>query len=273
MGAKKICISMVACGVVALPLTGYAAVGSVISSFEVSVVESPMWKLDIYRDADYLYLLSYDPEYSDAWLERYTLPGCQRTSVSLEWPQYYVPARVDHSVLGSGYAVVTSRTELFTFSTTTGSFIGSQTMAYGRYRYAYIPGSPYIYTGEGRSVYRLTTSGQLISSFQVIGELCAATGSFMDQAGEYIITEHNYSPRHDYVYSSGGSLLASFNVQEISLLELHVCGPGYPPSHGTTYWRYRGIANGRGCIYQLDLGNTTTNVVPASLGRIKAIYE
>jgi hypothetical protein len=186
-------------------------------------------------------------------------------------PPYSVDA--DSSILGPGYITYNATpTQLWTFSLSTGSRVQVLNLETRSERYAYIPGSSYIFLGDTGVTYRCTTGGSVLSSFPVSGTLNGASAEFNGYNGEYLITESGGTPNKTAnVYTGDGSFVSSFSVLA-GHGSVGKCGPGYPAYYGTTYWRCVRFLGGYVWCYQIDLG-ATTNVIPASLGKIKAIYN
>jgi hypothetical protein len=135
-----------------------------------------------------------------------------------------------------------------------------------------------MYVGEyGGYVYRFTTAGSLVGSFAApygTREL-AATRYFKGCGGEYIITAAKEYSKPAHVYTNTGSLVGSFKVPTSEYgtnTYGAVCGAGYPARYGTTYWCIRSKTFDYFMLYQLDLGANPA-VTPASVGRIKALFE
>jgi len=88
---------------------------------------------------------------------------------------------------------------------------------------------------------------------------------------EYVITQYGNSSFA--VYTPGGSLVTIFPNGSPGVYGIAV-DPGYPSSYGPTLW---GIDYYSGYCYQIDLGNgdgtDQTNVTPASLGKVKALFR
>jgi hypothetical protein len=251
--------------------TATASVGSIINSFQVPAIYPPEMTCGVYRDDNYVYVVFYD--ISDYfYLKRYAPDGTPAGYVWL-YPEPYTgpPIGADHAIQGPGYITFPwSSYFALTFSLATGQIVGSFNFSPPSDYYAYIPGSQYLYTRYQGIAYRRTTSGSVLGSFPVTGILGAATGEFNGSNGEYIITEYGSTDNYAYVYTGDGSFVSSFSA--LYSRDDPTCGPGYPAWYGTTYWRFVKDGAYYGTCYQIDLG-ATTNVVPASLGKIKAIYR
>ncbi len=239
----------------------WGAVGSVISSFE--------WPgaLNVYRDGDYAYSVA-----SPNALRAYTANGSFVNSVNLSGLTGAGDA--DHSVLGGAYlAVLDGKNMLRDYVKSTGSLARSVAVP-DKIGYAYIPGGAYMYVAAGSYVNRYRTTGSLVSSFRIFGPYIgglAATRTYEGRSGEYVIVPvWAYDSDAGMVYTGAGSMVGTFTVP--GLTRGCVCGPGHPPSWGTTFWCNSEVGAGRRYAYQLDLGNGTA-VEPTSLGRVKALFR
>ena len=258
---RKLAIITAAALTALVALCAWGAVGSVISSFPWPGARN------VYRDADYAYSVA-----SPNTLRAYTVNGSLVNSVSLAGLTDAGDA--DHSVLGGAYlAVLAGKNMLRDYVISTGSLARSVAVA-NCVGYAYIPGGAYKYVAAGAYVYRYKTGGSLVSSFRILGPYIggiAATGAFNGQSGEYVIVAvWAYDSDVGMVYTGAGSAVATFTIPGTTYG--CVCGPGYPPSFGTTFWCNSEVGAGRRYAYQLDLGNGTA-VAPVSLGRIRALFR
>jgi hypothetical protein len=235
-------------------------VGSVISSFQWPGARN------VYRDGDYAYSVA-----SPNTLRAYTVNGSLVNSVNLAGLTDAGDA--DHSVLGGAYlAVLDGANLLRDYVISTGSLARSVAVP-DKTGYGYIPGGAYMYVAAGAYVHRYTTAGSLVSSFRILGPYIggiAATRTFEGRSGEYVVVAvWAYDSDVGMVYTATGSTVATFSIPGTT----HgcVCGPGYPPSFGTTFWCNSDASGGRRA-YQLDLGNGTA-VAPVSLGKVKALFR
>lgn len=270
-GLMKLITVGAALAVAAVPASG--SVGSIISSFKVNVYYPPEMTLGVYRDAEYVYIVTYDYG-GNFYLIRCEPDGTRRGNINLGYYPHgpLPPNGADHSVVGTGFISFPWGYSglLTTNSTSTGYLVKSEKRRPYFDEYAFIPGGQYIYTSQDRVVYRFTMSWTLVNSFTISrGSVHAATAYFNGHEGEYIIVEAGY-PNFAYVYTGAGSFVTSFPV--IHSGKDTVCGPGYPSSYGTTYWRFIKTAPNYGWCYQIDLGATSA-ITPASVGRIKALYR
>lgn len=265
----------------------HAGVGSIISSFYMSGSSSPQ-AVAIYRDADFVYgILESGPHDEHEYaLSTYAPNGSALSSIPLSCSPGWAIYRInwlddaDHSLRGDGYfGVIGMGIHLppfgLEFSIKSGSIVGSFPTISESTAYAYIPGGRYIYVGQNypSAIFRLTTSGSLVSSFQPrhVCEHLAATDYFKGLKGAYLITYGGGSALYHHIYTDEGSLVGSFWLGPFAMTFAGVCGPGYPPHYGITYWCI-GWGDGGFWCYQIDLANGVA-VVPASVGKIKALFR
>ncbi len=271
MGKGSIKIIAVGAALAVAALPAYGVVGSVISSFRVNVYYPPEMTAGVYRDAAYVYIVTYDYG-ENFYLIRYTPDGTKAGTIGLGYLPFgpvLLPYGADHSVSGAGYVSIPfDDGYLLTYSTSTGSLVESIQREPYFDQYAFIPGGRYIYVCLRRVVYRMTRAWSLVNSFPVEGLLGAATEDFNGGHGQYIITERYGATA--YIYTGAGSFVSTFST--IRSGKDTACGPGYPPSYGTTYWRFIKTASDHGWCYQIDLSGATA-VAPSSLGKVKALFR
>ncbi|HUV86674.1 MAG TPA: hypothetical protein VMX79_06130 [bacterium] len=271
MGKEYVKLITVGAALAVAANVAYGEVGSVISSFRVNVYYPPEMTTGVYRDAAYVYIVTYDYG-ENFYLIRYTPDGTKAGTIGLGYLPFgpaLLPYGADHSVSGAGYVSFSfDDGYLLTYSTSTGSLVESIQREPYFDQYAFIPGGRSIYVGLGSVVYRMTRAWSVVNSFPFQGFLGAATEDFNGGHGQYIITERYGTTA--YVYAGTGSLVSTFST--IHSGKDTVCGPGYPASYGTTYWRFINTASDYGWCYQIDLGGATA-VAPASLGKVKALFR
>ncbi|MEE9457532.1 MAG: hypothetical protein V3W11_10330 [bacterium] len=235
-----------------------------------------MFVQGIYRDSSYVYAVVGDYTKNHNMLNKYTVSGSLVGGTGLAGP-YCSYGDADHSTLGSGYfAAIYGKSSVRDINLATGSLVSSWSPLADMYGYAYIPGGAYKYVlAEGRTVYRFTVTGSLVSSFAVgWGKSLAASDRFAGRSGEFVIVAADGAVK---VYSGGGSLVRTFAVSRPPYFrhDTAVCGPGYPAECNTTLWAHltdRMPPWDRDCVYQVSLGNGVA-VAPASVGRIKALFR
>jgi hypothetical protein len=72
-----------------------------------------------------------------------------------------------------------------------------------------------------------------------------------------------------------GSLVGSWPIPFSGFHLAGVCGDAYPSSYGASLWEItQNDGNNSYWVYQTDIdARGATNVLPASLGKVKAIYR
>jgi len=250
--------------------------GSIISSFRIGSLWGYYYCIS--RDNSYVYVIMDYQEGGGSPLKAYTPDGEFAFSSGVGSPFHF---EADHSVLGDGYLAVVhwyQTMRIYDYVARTGSVVGSWAPLEKMYSYAFIPGGRYKYVVSGEYaqdyyVYRFTKEGSLVSSFSTglgIGGL-AATDKFAGRDGEYLVVAKRW---YRYVYTTSGSLIASFNhYQSDTTNHGCVCGPGYPADYGTTLWYLQSVRyENDAYVFQAYLGNGVA-VAPASVGKIKALYR
>lgn len=243
------------------------APGDIISSFPVT--SHTTWPAGVYRDGTYVYfVVSWPPEPSDS-AYKYTPAGEFVDHFHFKIWNWYPLNDPDHSRLGDGY--MTAGTEgnfLITYELATGNWVGNTPIGiYDIGGYAYRGGGARFAfaTDDAGTTYKFNPAWHVVSSFAWGGAL-AATDRYDGRSGNYVIV--NSTPA--YVYTGAGSLVGTFANRGGRGC---TCGPGYPAGWGTTFWNYRTISATEYMVYQIDLGNATVSILPASAGRIKALFR
>jgi hypothetical protein len=245
----------------------FAGVGDVISSFRAT--SGTDYAGGVYRDDTYVYVAFYSTGIY-YYIKKYTPAGSYVGVLYLGSPWQWPLTDADHSRRGAGYVTIaTDASSLFTYDLSTGNRVEAINLGlYDIWGYAYRPGARYAFASEDSSqfIFKYDASWSVVSSFRWGGAL-AATDRYKGRPGDYVIVDS--TPAR--VYTGNGSLVGTFPNGRDVIGRGCVCGPGYPASWGTTYWRYEGWS---GCwVYQIDLGNTNVAVAPASAGRIKALFR
>lgn len=265
-----------AAALAALTSAAVAVPGDVISHFSLSGNIYPV-AAAMYRDATYAYGVYDAGPGGELW--RYTPAGTFVSSFTL--PGATGPVDADHCHLGSGYMVVLDGgTRISAYDVGTGSLLGSFALPAAGDGVAYSAASGYYYGSAFNTIFRITTEGSLVSSFgggPDAGTL-AATDRFAGASGEYVIVNpkaQGVNPTR--VYTGAGSFVASFTFSgpypTMDLRYGAVAGDGYPPSVGTTMWLVLRTDFIWRSAYQIDLGNASPAVTPASLGAVKALFR
>jgi hypothetical protein len=257
----------------AVPALG--SLGSVISSFKVA--DNWYTYADaVSRDGTYVYYITHDYQ-TPAFCLNYRYPGGGGTGGVFIG---YFPAShgdADSSVLGSGYIADIYREgsgpqTITDFDITTGSAVGSWAPLSSMQGYAYDAALGIRYVGSSHYVFRYNGRGSLLNSFSVPVNISgvAATREFAGRPGEYVIV-------------TGGDYWYAFTGQGVEVARVPVpwsnggigesaCGPGYPSEYGTTLWCLGIIGLYDTYVFQFSLHNATA-VVPASVGKVKALFR
>jgi hypothetical protein len=281
---KKIIVALL---LAALAGQASATLGSIISSFYIgkSNPESiPSYYTCIYRDPTYVYGFFI---YGGQIVITVRTPTGSRVSAH---PFYYEPYPYPGSMTGSHlgesyFAFSDYECERIYTTDKYGEIAGSfpaegpggrdpfDIMWDGRYYH--------VHNAEGK--YNLyTTAGALAGQWTVAGWPAGMRGggstfskSFNNAGGRYLFV---VGPgRSDYAFNmNDGSLLASWSLPPYP----YTCygqnfGDAYPASYGGALW-YHAFSNptDEHWAYQIDVdARNATNVVPASIGKIKAIYR
>jgi hypothetical protein len=184
----------------AAAVPAFGGVGDVISSFRMDGARN------IYRDVNYVYCVV-----GANTLRRYTVSGSLVGTVTLAGLTNAGDA--DHSPLGPGHlGVIEASNRIYHYRIPNGSFITSMPTGPATLGYAYFPGSAYFYVHTGTSVYRYTTTGSFVGSFTVAysATAIAATDRFDDMGGDYVIVASRSVGTS--VFTGSGRFVRSFNV-------------------------------------------------------------
>ena len=266
---KKLAITTAAALTALAAVCAWGAAGDVISSFPVNMYNE--WPAGVYRDADFVYVVFSPLPPFLHYARKYTPAGSYVGVIGLGFMGIRPLQDADHSRWGGGYMTVgTDGPMLYTFDLSTGKCVEGKNLGfYEVWGYAYRPGGKFAFVSDDLgTTYKYNSSWSVVSSFPWGGGL-AATDRFLGRQGDFVIL----GGRPATVYTATGSLVGTFANNPGGLCHGIVCGPGYPGSWGTTFWRYDQSGYGvEGWVYQIDLGNTTT-IAPASRGRVKALFR
>jgi hypothetical protein len=254
----------------AAPAAPNPALGSVLSSFFIKHSSSP-WPCGIGRDGTYVYVFFGGA--GDYYFRRYTTTGRSLGSVRLQ-ASYYGAAGCH---LGASYlTVVRSRAVHFMYIPT-GSMVGSFAVSDSLEEVAF-NGTYYFVAGQSSGpllVY--TTGGSLVGSWGNFGTGGLDWNLHVNGANNggtgYMLFFAGYS-RNSAVSYPQGSVVGSWRHMSVEGLGA-MCGrSSTPATMGAVAWTlmYNGTAHDYYC-YQVDLGNYNVGVVPASIGKVKALFR
>jgi hypothetical protein len=245
-----------------------ADVGSVISSFRMTRTGATSAN-GIYRDDTFVYAVVNTA--GDNYLRHYKPAGSLVGSVVLAGSD--VPRDADHSLLGSGYVDVFDygKKMLLTY-TFTGSLVNSKAVPSDTSAFAYIPGTQRYFLARDQMIFRYTLNDVLVNKFYVGGDLrgLAASSRYDGKAGQYLVVGRAGTGGYSYVYNGAGSLIDSFVVPGTGTYG-SVVAVGALDS-ADTYWCVQTVGVYR-WAYQVDIGGTSPAVVPASVGKVKALFR
>jgi hypothetical protein len=277
---------------IAAPFAADGTVGSVISSFRLGMSGKPPVTLGVYRDATYVYTICYHPEVKLIWC--YTTAGSLVRSAFMD-PVTRPPTDTDRCHLGTGYLSLTTWWPqpyyLYFADTASGSIAGSFPISPPGYE------DPTVVTWDGTRYYvarlrffgrpefaRYTATGGYAGTWTPQGwpsDVMYVTGiAFGEHAcnnsGSYLIARGingASQPRTMIFNISSGSLIASWSLDR-GYTKGMVYGPSSQPAvYGGALWL--NLDDGLwSWAYQVDIdARNATTVLPASVGRIKAIYR
>lgn len=264
--------------------SAYADVGSVISSFLWNATPAPG---GICRDASYVYAVIRDvsgPEY----LRRYNTAGSLLGSVPLAMTY---PREGDHSHLGAAYlcTIDDDTDRLHMVDKTSGATASSFAVAGpggksprevtwdGTYYYigggAQDPGHYNLYTPAG-SLARSWRPAGWPSGLTVPNALAYASFA-VNREGHYLLASSAmYSQPNVIIDIPSGSLVASWIMPVYNGAAGAVCGASSKPgTYRAAYWVNWNSRN-TWYAFEFDIGAAVNPaVVPASVGKVKAIYR
>ena len=285
MIARRCAISLSA-GVLSV-CTAFAEVGSVISSFKTSDGEH-LGPRGVYRDASYVYcLFSHGSTPPYHYLRRYTTTGTRVSNIGLNYEIGFRDA--GHCHLGSGHFAVVGDWSIYIMEKNSGYILQTlhnirgpggttpRAVAWDG-RYYYVAGLPC--RGEFR---RFTSTGSFGGTWFTTHWPASMTSTVaaafahraLGKSGDYLVATSEGTTSCVLDLRSG-SCLGSWDVAAI-------CGGSdYGDSskagtYGAAYWV--NLSRGGGTeteqwVYEFDIGAAVNPaVVPASVGKIKAIYR
>lgn len=261
-----------------------ATVGSIIGSFLLPHQPQSEIPLAIYRDPDWVYAVYY--LYPGYELRRYTPTGSFGSSVSLPTTQGFSDA--SHCHLGRPYFGLVNSHEryLYFIRKATGVAVASfaVTGAGGYYpdTVFWDGGKYYVGNRSRENLFNMyTPAGSLIGSWEAVGwpstmytnAASAFSRSALKRRGRFLIASSASVGQPSCIIDMDtGSLLATWYMGDHSRAYGSVVGDAYPPSFGAAYWV--NWADGGFWATQVDIdARGAANVLPASIGKIKAIYR
>jgi len=272
----------------ALATCAYAEVGSVISSFYLGTSGiHDWWWFGIYRDPSYVYCIHH--QLSGVNLYFYTPGGSRQGYVPIYSGTISYYGDSDRCHLGAGY-IAWMADGLLIFTNIrrpvppAGYFAVRSPGVWSTHNVAW--GGAYYYVNDytDRGVFnRYTTTGSLAGTWTVAGwppallaHSVAFSRSFNEGSGQYFIA---VSADRTYAFNmNGGSLLGSWRIPRATDGQRGaICGDAYPPSYGAALWVHSSFRVSSvltdSWAYQIDVNaRGATSVLPASLGKVKAIY-
>ena len=256
--------------------------GSVISSFKMSGLVKP-YALGIYRDRGYVYGVMYSRETDH--LYRFTPGGTRVSSYALNGTS--TPRGADHAHLGLGYLALVDAVnrKLYVFRTTGGSAVTSFSVAGapypfncfwdGTYYYANGPanrGTFYRHDRSGASAGTWTCSGWPDAMTYCGGAAFARRGN--DAASPYLVAA-SWSAGEPMCMTTfpGGLLVATWTPPAHNANGLVYGDSSNKAAYGAAVWAGWYAADGVYAV-EFDVGaRGAAAAVPASLGRVKALYR
>jgi len=263
----------------------FASMGSVISSFRLSGMAEP-FATGVYAGTSYVYAIFYSA--SDNYLYRYTRAGSLTSTYSLRGSR--VPRGGDGCHLGAGYlSVVDSQTNRLLMYRTNGgmpvaSFPVTPPVGYSLQDVMWTGscyevtdgvarGSFNRYAGDGTFEGLVTYQGWPAAMTGTGAAAYAATAN--GRNGDYLVASARLNGQPSCILDVGGagSLVATFGMPA-----LYACGgcigpSSQPATYGNAYWVSWVVPSSIYCM-QVDIGGRAlSDVAPASLGKVKALYR
>jgi hypothetical protein len=253
-----------------------AGVGSVISTFRLSPYTAP-YANGINRDASYVYGVMHSHPGMD-YLYRFTAAGSFVSSV--EMPNTVRPHGADHCHLGAGYLCIIDPgagsgyySELYFVLKTTGSAVTSFAVFSGWFPRTVMWDGGYYYVAgvDNAGVFTMyTAAGSNAGSWKPSGWPSAMTST----GGLAYAAAANGLPGTYLVASANGSLVATFREPFVACYGAVVGDSSRPATYGAAYWICESVSGGELYAVEIDIrGRNETSVLPASLGKVKAIYR
>jgi hypothetical protein len=270
----------------------WGTVGSVISTFYLfRTVEPTSYSSGIYRDSEYVYSFF---QYVDILYVSVFTPYGSHADTKGGWEMGLIsyPADITRGHLGSSSAAFSiieadeiwitndwyNIVQSFPAQRPGGGGPGD-IMWDGRYYHVHDGGGKYnLYTAAGALAGQWTVAGWPAGMW---GGGSTFTKSFNNAGGRYLFVAGGLGGRDLYCAFNmdDGSLVASFSRPESSFTRRgQEYGDAYPARYGGAIWchfsRFVSPSYHDHWAYQVDIdARGATNVVPASVGKIKAIYR
>lgn len=271
--------------------SAYAGIGSVISTFYMGYSTYRVWWYGIYRDPSLVYCL-YN-QYNITFVPRWTPSGSL-----VNWdkhPIYPAPeikyGEADHCHLGPGYFAFIGDMTLWCIDlnyrlTPVASFpVRSPREPWEAYNLMWDGQYYYVNCWSDYGVFnRYTPAGALVGTWAAAGWPSGVSAggvafsrTFNNASGQYLLAVSG----GDRIYAfnmAGGALLGSWRIPPATRGHRGaVCGDAYPSSYGAALWVHYNFGTGdrpTSWAYQIDINaRGAASVLPASLGKVKALYR
>ncbi len=273
---KRVTIAcVVAIAMLQAAAPAWATIGSVISSFGLDRYST----YGIYREGNYIYIPYY--RYSPNYLETYTLSGSQTGRIELLSFNPLKSGSANH--LGAGYVAFCSPYDgyLKIFSITQGGYPVASFSTMTDARNNFWDGDYYYvnrwtekgvfrrYTRTGANAGTWTCAGWPAAMNYCSGAEYAARGNY--GAGPYFVASSGETGPCCITTFPGGSLVSTWKVPRGGVRHLAYGGSSLPATYGAAIWA---ILYDPYYVLEFDIhARGASAVLPASVGKIKAIYR
>jgi hypothetical protein len=267
----------------------HAEIGSVISTFRMSGYTEPRGN-GIYRDGSYVYGVMHTHPGID-YLYRFTVGGSLLGSVSMT--RTIRPHGADRCHLGAAYLCIIDpgaasgyASDLFFVNKTTGSVVMSFAVFSGWFPRSVTWDGTYYYAAgvDNEGVFtKYTPAGSNVGSWKPSGwpSAMTSTGALGYAAfanglpGSYLVASARYANQPSCIIDmADGSLVATFTEPFIARAGGVVGDSSRPGTYGAAYWICKNATGGDMYAVEIDIdGRNETSILPASLGKVKAIYR
>lgn len=267
----------------------YAAVGSVISTFRLSSY-TPYYATGVYRDAAYVYgVMHWDP--GPDYLHKFTVAGSFVDSVLLQGTKR--PYGADHCHLGGGYVCIIDpglggihSATLMIVRKATGERVTSFTVVSGWWPRTVMWDGRHYYAAsvDAQGEFALYTSaGSRVGTWKARGwpgtMTCTGALAYANVAnyksGRYLVASSEMKGEPSCIIDmADGSLVATFGTPFIGTWGGVVGDSSQPRTYGGAYWICKNVYGGDRYCVEIDIdARGAASVVPASVGKVKAIYR